>query len=235
MPYVVTFRAYTPPARDDEPWTDVRVEEAAAKDGPWAVLETQPLSPVDTDPAAPDTRTVTTQLATLAAGWYRLTWLDADGDQALTSPLYSGANIAPPLREVADLMLSRLRDDVGTVDTFSAATTPTADQADRFINYGLRRVRGKAGAIPESLADDARHVVALYAAMLAESSLQSEQADDNSGHYERLKELYDAALADLIEEVKDVADGGEPGAADDSVSPLGSFPDPAVRWDCEVF
>lgn len=236
MAFAVRFAGYTPPVRDDEPWTDVRIEEAAAKEGPWTVLEEQALTPVDTDPTAPETRSITTELATLAAGWYRLTWLDASGDQALTAPLFNGANIAPPVREVADLMLSRLRDDVGTVDTFTAETTPTATQVERFVNYGVRRVRGKAGAIPEALADDARHVAALYAAMLAESSLQSEQADDNSGHYERLKELYDEALADLLVEVVDVSAGGEPGVADDGVVlPLGLFPGSAVNWDTEVF
>lgn len=75
---VVSFTGYTPPARyDDEPWTQVKIEEAAASTGTWAAIDTQDISPVDSDPADPEPHNFTTANATGPDLWYRLTYLDA--------------------------------------------------------------------------------------------------------------------------------------------------------------
>jgi hypothetical protein len=236
MPYAVTFAAYTPPGRaDGTPWTAVEIEEATDRTGIGATLIDTILLAPDATPENPATRKFTTEHATLAAGWYRVTWTAADGDRAPTRWVFNGANISASRRDVADLMLSRLRDDVGLVEGFSTSTRPTDVQVDRFIAHGITRVRAKLGAVPESISDDARHAVALYAAMLAESSLLPEQNNPDTGPYERLKELFDASLADLVLEVEEVGSGGEPGVVDNFATPLGLFPSSSVNFDSEPF
>lgn len=84
---VVTFRDYVPPARYDEPtpiaWTEARIEEGESVTGPWVELETITLDPVDADPTDPAVRNFTTELASDTAGlWYRVVFVDADGDEA---------------------------------------------------------------------------------------------------------------------------------------------------------
>lgn len=87
MTYVVTFRNAQPSAREDQVWTDVRIDEGPTAAGDWTPLETQALSPVDTDPEAPALRDITTTLATLESGWYRLAFIDADDNVELTDPV----------------------------------------------------------------------------------------------------------------------------------------------------
>ena len=84
MTVVVTLEDYRPsPRYDGEPWTDARIEEAAASTGPWATLETQALTPVDSDPENPAYRNFTTDLGTAAEQWYRIVFLDADASTGL--------------------------------------------------------------------------------------------------------------------------------------------------------
>lgn len=83
MAYVVTFQGYRPPPRyDDLAWTEARIDEAAAADGPWVELETITFDPVDADPTDPATRNLSTELGTALNQWYRIVFLDASGDQA---------------------------------------------------------------------------------------------------------------------------------------------------------
>jgi len=85
---VITFENYRPgPRQDGEPWTQVTIEESATPDGTWTLIDTITLSPVDTDPASPQLRSFTTENATLTDGWYRVTFLDADGDTQVTDPV----------------------------------------------------------------------------------------------------------------------------------------------------
>lgn len=87
---VVTFVDYTPTPRfDGNPWTSVRIQEAALATGTWTTIETVTLSPVDADPENPVSRSFTTELAsdTLEL-WYRLVFVDATGDeQQPTTPV----------------------------------------------------------------------------------------------------------------------------------------------------
>jgi len=97
MAEVITFVNYRPPPRyDDLPWTTVRIEEAAAIDGIYTLLETIVLSPLDADPAAPQLRSFTTELGTAPEYWYRIRFADATGDTSQpTSPVQNitGATI----------------------------------------------------------------------------------------------------------------------------------------------
>lgn len=86
--YVITFHGAKPSAREDQPWTQVRIQEATTALGTWTTLETQTLSPVDTDPEDPAARDITTTLATLEDGWYRLIFIDADGNQEITPAVH---------------------------------------------------------------------------------------------------------------------------------------------------
>jgi hypothetical protein len=79
---IVSFPGYTPPPRyDEQPWTAARLEQSATEGGAYTTTETFELDPVDTDPAAPDTRSFTTEQGA-ADLWYRIVWVDADGDES---------------------------------------------------------------------------------------------------------------------------------------------------------
>jgi hypothetical protein len=81
MTQVVSFTDYRPsPRYDSLPWTEAQLEEGTASIGPWTLLETFTLSPVDADPENPAYRNFTTQLAGDGELWYRITFADADGD-----------------------------------------------------------------------------------------------------------------------------------------------------------
>lgn len=89
MTYIVTFDAFRPgPRVDGRPWTGATIEEAPARTGPWTLIDTVTLSPVDADPERPQARTFMTGLATIgAAGWYRVTWTDDIGGQQPVDPI----------------------------------------------------------------------------------------------------------------------------------------------------
>lgn len=85
---VVTFTGYTPAPRfDGNPWTDARIEGAATSTGPWTAIETIALSPVDADPENPQVRNFTTEAATGLEAWFRVVFIDDDGDESLTDPV----------------------------------------------------------------------------------------------------------------------------------------------------
>lgn len=230
--YVVTFANYTPsPRYDTIPWTQVKVEEAPAKIGPWTELVTGALSPIDADPKNPAPRDVTVNGATLAAGWYRLTFLDAAGNMQPTRPVYSGASISPGLDDIARAMRSRLADAGGqAITAFSATTRPTRDDVEGFIRSGVRAVRLRVGAVQDTLAEDAREVVELYATARAELATWPEQTANTASPYSALMDEFKAALLDLEKSSQEVGEGREPGAAGDVGMPVSSFPLPSVDY-----
>lgn len=80
------FQGFRPSPRSDQPWNRVRISEAALLAGPFVVLETQNLAPLDADPEDPQFRNFTTTLATLAVGFYRIVFLDAANNE--DEPIY---------------------------------------------------------------------------------------------------------------------------------------------------
>ena len=80
------FQGNRPSPRSDQPWNRVRISEAAVLAGPFVVLETQNLSPLDADPEDPAFRNFTTTLATLPVAVYRLVFLDAANNE--DEPIY---------------------------------------------------------------------------------------------------------------------------------------------------
>jgi hypothetical protein len=106
MAQVITFEDYLPTPRFDSlPWTSVKIEEGAAVDGPWALIDTIAISPLDVDPAHPAYRSFTTDNASdTEALWYRLTFTDAAGAFALpTYPVQNLAEDRPIYASITDL------------------------------------------------------------------------------------------------------------------------------------
>lgn len=89
MAQVVSFEDYVPVARYDAvPWTLARIEEAVASEGPWVQIDELPLDPIDSDPANPIERNLSTDDASDAPGlWYRLIWVDGSGALSPTQPV----------------------------------------------------------------------------------------------------------------------------------------------------
>jgi hypothetical protein len=102
---VVSLEDFRPAPRYDAlPWTQARIEEGTASTGPWVVLETQNLSPVDSDPANPAYRNFTTQLGSAEDLWYRVVFLDASGDVGLpTFPIQNVADDRPVYASATEL------------------------------------------------------------------------------------------------------------------------------------
>lgn len=83
MSQVVSFARYRPAPRfDGIPWTQAKIEEAESSIGPWALIDTIDLDPVDADPSKPATRNLTTTEGSDGIFWYRVVFTDASGDTA---------------------------------------------------------------------------------------------------------------------------------------------------------
>lgn len=139
MAVVVTLEDYRPtPRYDGTAWTEARIEEGTASVGPWTLLETITLSPVDADPTNPAYRNFTTQLGTDEELWYRVVFVDADGDVGLPTvpvqnitderPIYatveelaailrvSASSQHDALRRVLEAAAQEIDDEVGAED-----------------------------------------------------------------------------------------------------------------------
>lgn len=105
MTQVVSFEDYRPsPRYDGLPWTEARLEEGTASTGPWALIETFSLTPVDSDPTNPAFRNFTTQLASDGELWYRIIFADTDGDIGQpTYPVQNTLNARPVYASVSEL------------------------------------------------------------------------------------------------------------------------------------
>jgi hypothetical protein len=201
MAYSVTFFDYTPAARAaGSPWTHVRFEEAGdSRRGPWAVIATQALTPLDPDPTDPLPRTLTTDQATLYPGWFRVVWIDASGGEEPTEPEYAGSAVRPKVQEIANLMPDRTTVDGGTeARAFTTATSPTAEEVESLIDMVLDSVDPR---VPDGASAEveraARHVVTLTTAILVESGNWADQLDTNEARvalWERLLAAHEATL-----------------------------------------
>ena len=214
---VVTLSRYVPLERDDGvPWARVRIEEAPAATGPWTALETQTLSPVDTDPSQPAARSLTTTLGTLKEGWYRLVWIDGhNAESAATPPLQNTSDLAvgtrPTVAEVAARLRARTKAS-GTgpggsgggreLGTFTSQTRPTAGDVEDLIDDALDEVLGKVQT-PTPGSDyetRVRRTVALYTAILIELSYFPEQVKANHSPVAIYQQLYTSRIKALIAE-----------------------------------
>lgn len=99
----LTLLGYRPPARfDGVPWTAARLEQASTSGGSYTEVETIVLNPVDLDPREPALRGLTTVLAT-AGNWYRVVWVDANGDESDPTDPVQVADVETPLATRTEL------------------------------------------------------------------------------------------------------------------------------------
>lgn len=143
MSIVVSLEAYRPAARyDGLPWTQARIEEAPASTGPWTVLETEALTPVDTDPERPAYRNFTT-MGTVDAQWYRIVFLDAGANLGLpTVPVQNIEDDRPVYAswyELARILKIRTPSDeqIVAMDRVLAAAAGEINDEIDFTTLGL--------------------------------------------------------------------------------------------------
>ena len=138
----------------------------------------------------------------------------------------------PTLEQVATRIPTRTRDattpgDDGLLVTFNAQTTPTDEQAGRFIDAAVIEVLSAAGtvpALPARLGQMAGDAAAWRAA--ADIELAYPQRDGDRSLYELLDARAKDAMTRLISAVDDAGSGPE-----GSLLPVWSFPAPGWPGD----
>jgi hypothetical protein len=236
MGYLVSIEDVTPPARaDGDPWTGAEVFEGATISGPWELIETFTVSPIDADPESPQARAFATDKATLADGWYQLWFADEVGGRYPMNPVALFPRLfQPTIADIAVLVPARTVDRFGNrLGTFTAETRPTAIEVQRIIVKATAQVGAKAVVTSESGPDvilQARHLSALYGAMLVELTYFPEQIGSGRSPYPEYKDLYDNGIEALASAAIDRNEGGDGSPAD----PVSSFPPPR-GFDCEVW
>lgn len=238
----------TPPPRDDLiSYTSALVEEGVTAVSGWNELTTIQIA-ADADPAHPALRIFTVG-ATIANGWYRITWQDdSDGYSGPTAPVQNllglDAGVRPSVAEVASRMRARTKvRGGGELGTFSGDTRPTADQVEGLIDDALDEVLGKvigidSTAVPGSAynAPGSRYerrirgAVSLYTAVLIEPSYFPEQVRSGQSPVAVYQQLYESRIKSLISEDKTgqpegMGDSGGSGSGADSPADAAwSFP-----------
>jgi hypothetical protein len=135
---------------------------------------------------------------------YLIVW--KNGATEVTEELDVGysSDYRPTVADVGALIRARTKDVTGNEPgTFNANTRPTGEQVEMEIDNALDEVAGHLGEGPmaDSVKRRAQRTTALYAAMLVELSYFPEQIADDQSPYDRLKELYDQAIAGLAASV----------------------------------
>jgi hypothetical protein len=213
---VVTFTDYTPvPRFDGIPWTTVMIEESDSETGPWNLIDTQNLVPVDADPTDPMSRSFTTSNATLdvGVGWYMVSFGDVNNNVQETPPTFNGVPIewTPTLIDVGHVVLSRTRDNNGVVlGTFTDVTQPTDEEVDILIQKAIDDIIPLIGTdIPESLIGEAQNVASIRTAMYIELTFFANEVAMNRSVYPELKVLFDEKILALSKAIASVEAGGD--------------------------
>jgi hypothetical protein len=132
---VVSLEDFRPaPRYDSLPWTEARIEEGTASTGPWTILETQALVPVDSDPANPAYRNFTTALGTAAEQWYRIVFTDATLATGLpTVPIQNVEDDRAVYASVSELARLLRVDASARHDALMRVLKASADEIDHEI------------------------------------------------------------------------------------------------------
>ncbi len=109
MTQVISFEDYQPSDRfDSVPWTAAEIYEGDTISGPWTLIDTIALSPVDADPSQPAIRNLTTSNATEADDlWYQIVFVDGSGNVGQpTFPVQNtaGRQIYATIEELARIL-----------------------------------------------------------------------------------------------------------------------------------
>lgn len=109
---VVSLPGYEPlPRFDGVPWVSAQISEGAVQAGPFTLIDTIPLVPVDADPSEPQSRDFTSVNAMLASGWYPVALLDAAGHSWAFPPRPFPPPAEEPVRPIVSL--GDLKDSLG--------------------------------------------------------------------------------------------------------------------------
>jgi len=232
---IVSFNDITPIERfDGVPWTEVQIEESSLSDGPYVIIDTQTLSPIDTDPANPQARDITTANALIEKGWYRISFLDAASNISSLPVVQSTLAIAwrPTLMDVGALDLARTRDANGVpLKTFTVDTIPTGDDVERLIDKSVNNLRPQIGTeIPADLVQEAQDVAALRTAMYIELTYFANEVAQNRSPYPQYKELYDEKVPILRNAISAEEAGMDVTDAVGGQYPSYKYPDPVVNF-----
>ena len=222
--------AQAPVRADTEVWTSVRIEQSLDKVD-IDTVGVQALDPIETDPQEPvPNRTITFE-SEFASAFFRLVWLDADGDESVpTAWVQDDAEGSlewmPTPEEVAPLLRARLRTPGGQeAPTWAddGSTRPSRQQVLEIIQSAAEDIVAQVGTVPARLAKTARSVAALGAAMLIELSFYPEQIATERSPYEEYSKLYDRRMAALVEAAAEVAATGDivPGDTTSGETPSG--------------
>lgn len=153
MSYRVDLVGYTPPARYPPAAALVvqaRIEEAAAPVDALASVIEGPfvLSPAMTNPSDPVTYSFSTDGGLLDEGWFRVVWIDAQGEEQPTDwiELRRLSPYAPSVGDVAAILRARLVETGGgRVEAFTADTEPTAAEVSNLVAMFAPSVLGQLG------------------------------------------------------------------------------------------
>lgn len=203
--YVASFAGIQPPARYAPagtvgPWTSVRASEAAARTGPWTLLGTAAIDPVDEDPAAPAELRVTVAGGALAAGWYLLELLDEAGNSQPFAPLYNGSSWRPSARDVAAESAAY----TNRAGAFDDTTSPTAAEVEGYIDTAVREIAGRVGLADDrisALGDLARTAALWHAAASVEAGKSPEGSEQTNG-FTWKQNSYVACLNELVAQAR---------------------------------
>lgn len=245
MSVVHTFRGVQAPVRGDaEVWTQVRVEESVDKVA-FTTAATMVLVPPETDPALPvPDRTITFESLD-ASIWFRLVWIDVDGDVSPPTDWVSDDSYVadpewmPTPEEVAPLVRARLKNTGGAeVATFtdSGTTRPSRSQVLELIRQAVGDVQARVGTVPPILESIAKYIAALGTAMLIELSFFPEQVAQGRSPYDQYEKMYDKRIAALIEAAEEIAATGDilPGTTEDGETLQSNMPVFAFDTDLQV-
>lgn len=236
MTYLRRLEGYTPPERTVVHWTSARIEEAASPLDTPAELATVTLSPAITDPMEPQSYDFETTLATLAVGWYRIVWIDANGDEQPTEwvALRALSPYAPTVGDIAAVLRARTVELGGfRVNAFTDQTSPTAQEVQQLIALHAPLMLARLGRLDdlhcanaEDLRAAATSVIAQRVALEVEASYWPEEIADAAAVDARRTMLADdlAALEPALTACR--ASGDEGGDGGDSTSRS----DPAWRF-----
>jgi hypothetical protein len=123
--------------------------------------------------------------------------------------------VRPTVTEIGAILRARTRSDTTgeELGTFDNTTRPTQGEVDVFIDVAEAevdlRLPADLSALSGREATMARRATALRAAMLVELSYDPDRTDTQDSAYQRLSDLFDAAMRALTDVLEDEGLGGD--------------------------
>ena len=117
----------------------MRIEESETEDGDFTQIDVVALSPVDSDPTDPDSRSFTTELGTDDELWYRIVFADASGDTA--TPTIPQQNVAVEGVTVDEAYATA--DELASILQVNA--TSNADALERVLTAAAGEIASETG------------------------------------------------------------------------------------------